>query len=51
MPRHQGPVMTTHLAKPADLIGFVGREVGTTDWIEVTQQQVNLLAEASGDHR
>jgi hypothetical protein len=29
MPRHQGPVMTTHLAKPADLIGFPC-EVGTT---------------------
>ena len=30
---------------------LVGQEVATSDWITVTQEQVNLFAEATGDHQ
>jgi acyl dehydratase len=29
----------------------VGTTLGTSEWIEVTQEQVNLFAEATGDHQ
>lgn len=28
-----------------------GEELGTSDWIEVTQEKVNLFADATGDHQ
>ena len=34
-----------------ELIALVGQEVGTSDWITVTQEQVNLFAQATGDHQ
>ncbi|MFJ4653159.1 MaoC family dehydratase [Nocardia sp. NPDC088792] len=43
--------MTTQLDSPADLIGLTGQQLGTTDWIEITQQQVDRFAEATGDHQ
>ena len=43
--------MTTYLETPTDLIDLVGQQVGTTEWIEVTQEQVNLFADATGDHQ
>src|SRR5436190_17592262 len=27
------------------------RELGTSDWHEITQEQINLFAEATGDHQ
>jgi acyl dehydratase len=33
------------------LAACVGQEVALSDWITVTQQQVNLFAEATGDHQ
>ena len=35
----------------AELPGLIGTELGTSDWFEVTQQHVNLFAEATGDHQ
>jgi acyl dehydratase len=35
----------------AELPGLVGRELGTSDWREVTQDAVNLFADATGDHQ
>ena len=35
----------------AELPSFVGQELGTSDWIEVTQERVNLFADATGDHQ
>ena len=29
----------------------VGQEVAVTDWITITQEQVNLFADATGDHQ
>src|SRR3982751_2883715 len=34
-----------------DLAACVGEEVATSDWITVTQEQVNQFAEATGDHQ
>jgi acyl dehydratase len=30
---------------------IVGREIGVSDWLEVTQDRVNLFADATGDHQ
>lgn len=35
----------------AELPALVGQEVAVTDWITITQQQINLFAEATGDHQ
>jgi acyl dehydratase len=43
--------MTTILEQPADLLGLVGQSLGTTEWITVTQQQVDLFADATGDRQ
>ena len=31
--------------------GLVGQHLGYSDWVEVTQEQVNQFAEATGDHQ
>lgn len=35
----------------SELPGLVGKELGTSEWYEVTQQHVNLFADATGDHQ
>lgn len=35
----------------ADLAACVGQEVAVSDWVSVTQEQVNRFAEATGDHQ
>jgi acyl dehydratase len=35
----------------AELPTLVGTELGTSDWHEVTQESVNLFADATGDHQ
>ena len=35
----------------AELPGLVGTALGTSAWVEVTQEQVNLFADATGDHQ
>ena len=34
-----------------DLAACVGQHVASTEWVEITQQQVNQFAEATGDHQ
>ena len=34
-----------------DLAACVGQEVAVSDWIAITQEQVNQFAEATGDHQ
>ncbi len=34
-----------------ELRSLVGQEVNVGDWIEVTQDRINLFAEATGDHQ
>ncbi|MGY2002788.1 MaoC family dehydratase [Blastococcus sp. SYSU DS1024] len=35
----------------AELQGLTGTELGSSDWYEVTQEHVNLFADATGDHQ
>ena len=35
----------------SELVALVGQEVAVSDWITVTQEQVNLFAEATGDQQ
>ena len=42
--------MKTFLTLSA-LADCVGQEVATSDWITITQEQVNLFAQATGDHQ
>ena len=39
------------IASLADLPALVGQEVATSDWITITQEQVDLFADATGDHQ
>lgn len=34
-----------------ELAACVGQEVATSDWVSVTQEQVNRFADATGDHQ
>jgi acyl dehydratase len=39
------------IASLAELKELVGQEVAVSDWVEITQERVNLFAEATGDHQ
>ncbi|MFN6933983.1 MAG: MaoC family dehydratase [Tsuneonella sp.] len=36
---------------PQDIQAKVGQTVGTSEWVEVTQEKINQFAEATGDHQ
>jgi acyl dehydratase len=35
----------------SELPALVGQEIAVSDWITITQEQVNLFAQATGDHQ
>lgn len=35
----------------ATLSEFVGKELGVTDWVTVTQERINAFADCTGDHQ
>jgi len=35
----------------AELPALVGQDVAVSDWLTVTQEQINLFAQATGDHQ
>ncbi|MGZ5272077.1 MAG: MaoC family dehydratase [Ramlibacter sp.] len=39
------------IASLAELPALVGQEVAVSDWVTITQEQVNQFAEATGDHQ
>jgi acyl dehydratase len=39
------------LESPRDLVNHVGRELGPSEWLTVTQEMINTFAEATGDHQ
>ena len=41
----------TSVSKPADLLDLVGTPLGISEWHEITQDRVNLFAEATDDHQ
>ena len=43
--------MTTSFASPKDLFDGVGQTFGPTDWITITQEQINKFAEATLDNQ
>ena len=43
--------MTTIVQGIEELRGLVGQHLGYSDYVEVTQEQVNLFADATGDHQ
>lgn len=43
--------MTTHVQSIDDLTALVGTHLGYSDYLLVTQEKVNLFAEATGDHQ
>jgi acyl dehydratase len=34
-----------------ELTGFAGREIGVTDWFEITQERIQQFADATDDHQ
>ena len=50
-PRRPITLMTRVFQRPADLLPAQGEPLGPTDWLEMTQERVNLFADATGDHQ
>jgi acyl dehydratase len=42
--------MTT-IQNPDELLGYIGRDLGTSGWLDVPQGDINLFAEATHDHQ
>ena len=36
---------------PKDLLSMVGENLGSSEWLDVTQEMINLFADATGDHQ
>ena len=34
-----------------DVLSLVGKSLGASDWVEITQQRINLFADATDDHQ
>jgi acyl dehydratase len=43
--------MTTTVSHPKDLLTMVGDDLGTSPWVEVSQEMITLFADATGDHQ
>lgn len=43
--------MTHVFASPEELRSAAGTDLGVTDWIEITQDRIDLFADATGDHQ
>ena len=43
--------MVTHVTSSEELKSLVGSHLGYSEYITVTQEQVNLFADATGDHQ
>ncbi|HUY17482.1 MAG TPA: MaoC family dehydratase [Acidimicrobiales bacterium] len=43
--------MVTHVKSIDELTALVGTHLGYSEYVTVTQEQVNLFAEATGDHQ
>ncbi len=41
----------TSVEKLDDLASFVGKELGTSSWVDVDQDRINTFAHATGDHQ
>jgi acyl dehydratase len=43
--------MATVFKSPADLEAAIGQHLGHSDWLEISQERIDLFAEATGDHQ
>ena len=43
--------MGTVFESPADIENAVGRQLGVSEWLEITQDRIDLFADATGDHQ
>lgn len=43
--------MTQRFESVAGVLAAVGRDLGATEWMTLTQQRINLFAEATDDHQ
>jgi acyl dehydratase len=43
--------MPTVFENPAELKNAVGKQLGQSEWLEITQQRIDQFAEATGDHQ
>ena len=43
--------MTMIYDTPKDLLSAEGTDLGCTEWMEITQDRIDLFAEATGDHQ
>ena len=43
--------MATVFANPSELKNAVGKQLGHSDWLEITQERIDQFAEATGDHQ
>lgn len=43
--------MTREFQTLADFKAAAGQELGTSEWVTVTQEKINLFADATGDHQ
>jgi acyl dehydratase len=43
--------MATVFNSPAELKAAVGKQLGKSDWMEITQDRINRFADATGDHQ
>ena len=43
--------MPTVFETPHDLLKAVGRHLGHSDWLEITQERIDRFADATGDHQ
>jgi len=43
--------MTIFFNKPQDLLGSEGTDLGSTEWREISQERIDLFAEATGDYQ
>ena len=37
------------LNRPADILDWVGKEIGVSDWLEISQEQIHAFARLTGD--
>jgi acyl dehydratase len=43
--------MSTIFETPSELKDAVGKQLGKSEWLEITQERIDLFAEATGDHQ
>jgi acyl dehydratase len=43
--------VTTTIKEPKDLLELIGQELGTSDWLDIPQSDINLFAEATHDQQ